>query len=222
MASGGMAGQNPSKGGKEDGDPLLWNKITGAILGSLLLAVGLNVFSGIIYTPKKPAVPGYELPGAETEAAAGGEAQAQVEPLPIRLASADAGKGQAAAKKCLACHVFDKGGPNKIGPALYGVVGRPKGAHEGFAYSGALKAMGANWSYDDLDQFIASPKGYVKGTIMAFAGVASPKERADILAYLKTVSDNPVPFPEAGAQPASAPGGAAPAAGAPAAPAPKK
>ena len=198
-----MAGVQGGSGGWGGGDPLFGNKISGAILGSLLLAMGLNVFSSILYTPRKPAVPGYELPQPEPVTGGGGEQQAQAEPLPIRLASADATKGQGAAKKCLACHVFDKGGPNKIGPALYGVVERPKGSHEGFAYSSAMKGKGGAWSYDELDGFLTNPKGYVPGTIMAFAGVASPKERADILAYLKGLSDNPVAFPAAAEAPAA-------------------
>ena len=192
------------------GDPLFGNKVAGAILSAALLGVGLNVFSGILYTPRKPAVPGYDLPAPEAAPAGGSDQQAQAEPLPIRLASADAAKGASAAKKCLACHVFDKGGANKIGPGLYGVVGHNKGAHEGFAYSTAMKGKGGAWGYDELDQFLTNPKGYVPGTIMAFAGVPNPKERADILAYLRSLSDSPVAYPE----PASAPPGtAAPAPG---------
>ena len=194
------------------GDPLLGNKIAGAVLGTMLFAMGLNIFSGVIYTPKKPAIPGYDLPAPEAaEPAAGGaDQQAQAEPLPVLLASADPAKGQSAAKKCLACHDFSKGGPNKIGPNLYGVVGRPKASHEGFAYSAAMKSKGGEWSYEEINHFITNPKGYVPGTIMAFAGVPSPKERADIEAYLRTLSDNPVAFPAAdaapAAQPAAAPG----------------
>ena len=192
-------------------DPLLGNKIAGAILGTLLFAMGLNIFSGVIYTPKKPAVPGYDLPAPEAGASAGAsDQQAQAEPLPVRLASADPAKGQSAAKKCQACHVFEKGGPNKIGPGLYGVVGHEKAAHAGFNYSSALKGKGGQWTFDDLDQFIANPKGYAPGTIMAFAGIANPKERADVIRYLQTLSDSPVPLPAAdaapAAQPAAAPG----------------
>ncbi|MDB5559106.1 MAG: cytochrome c family protein, partial [Enterovirga sp.] len=192
-------------------DPLLGNKIAGAVLGSLLFAMGLNIFSGIIYTPKKPAVPGYDLPAPEVGApAGGGDQQAQAEPLPVRLASADPAKGQASSKKCLACHVLEKGGPNKIGPGLYGVIGHPKAGHAGFNYSAAMKAKGGEWTFDDLDHFLANPKGYVPGTIMAFAGISNPKERADLIRYLQTLSDSPVPLPAAEAapavQPAAAPG----------------
>jgi cytochrome c len=191
-------------------DPLLGNKIAGAILGSLLLAMSLNVVSGIIYTPKKPAIPGYDLPAPEPDAAGGGgDQQAQAEPLPVLLASADPAKGQAAAKKCVSCHTFGKGEPNKIGPNLYNVVGRPKAAAEGFAFSAALKGKGGDWTFENLDAFIANPKGYAPGTIMAFAGVGNPKERADLLRYMQASADNPVPLPPppaAAAQPAAAPG----------------
>ena len=172
------------------------NKIMGAVLGTLLFVVGLNIFSGILFTPKKPAIPGYDLPVPQEETAGGGgQAQAQDQPLPVLLASADPGKGQNAAKKCAACHSFDKGGPNKVGPNLYSVVGRPVASHAGFNYSAALKAKGGEWSYEEISKFIKNPKADVPGTIMAFAGVPAGQERADILAYLRTLSDSPVPLP---------------------------
>ena len=199
-------GGNQGSGGP---DPLLGNKIAGAILGTLLFAMGLNIFSGVIYTPRKPAVPGYDLPVPEAAAATGGsDQQAQAEPLPVLLASADPAKGQSAAKKCQACHVFEKGGPNKIGPDLYGVVERAKGSHEGFNYSAAMKAKGGQWTFEDLNGFIANPKGYVPGTIMAFAGISNPKERADVIRYLQTLAESPVPLPAVAAAPAAQPAAA--------------
>lgn len=177
------------------GDPLFWNKVAAAILSAALLAVGLSVFSSIIFAPKKPAIPGYDLPAPEVSSGPAAPA-APAEPLPVRLASSDAAKGQSSAKKCLACHVFDKGGPNKIGPDLYGIVGREKAHHQGFNYSAGMKGKGGSWTYEDLDHFLESPKGFVPGTIMAFAGVPNPQERANILAYLKSLSDSPVEFPK--------------------------
>jgi cytochrome c len=172
------------------------NKILGAALGALLFAMSLNVLATIIFTPKRPTVPGYDLPVAEAAAAGGGgEAPAAAEPLPVLLAKADPARGEKAVAKCKACHVFDKSGANKIGPGLYGVVGRPVASHEGFNYSAALKGKGGNWGFDQINSFITNPKQYAQGTIMNFAGVPKAEERADILAYLRTLSDNPVPLP---------------------------
>lgn len=175
------------------------NKIAGAVLGTLVLVLGLNIVTGALFTPHKPAVPGYDLPapaeGGAEGAGGGADQAAQAEPLPVLLASADATKGQSAAKKCAACHSFEKGGPNRVGPNLYGVVNRPKASHEGFNYSAALKGKGGEWTFEEIDKFIANPKGYVPGTIMAFAGVSSPKERADIESYLRSLAEAPVPLP---------------------------
>jgi cytochrome c len=173
------------------------NKVAGAVLGVLLFAMSIHLLSGVLIHGKKPVVPGYDLPAPqeETAAAAGAGAQAAAEPLPVLLAKADVGKGQASAKKCAACHTFEKGGPNKVGPNLYGVVGAPKARVAGFNYSGPLKGKGGEWTYEELNAFVQNPKAHIPGTIMAFAGIPQAGERADLLTYLRTLSDSPPPLP---------------------------
>ena len=112
------------------------------------------------------------------------------------MASADATKGLATAKACAACHDFTKGGPNKVGPNLYGVVMRKHGSHEGFTYSEAMAAKSAeDWTYEALNEFITLPKAAVKGTKMVFPGLKKDADRANLLAYLASLSDAPVAFP---------------------------
>jgi cytochrome c len=164
------------------------NKIAGAVLGTLLMVVSVNMVAGIIFAPKKPAVPGYDLPGGEVAAAAAAPAGAAEEPIAKRLETADAGRGEKAIGACKACHAFENGGANKIGPGLWGVFERPKAAVAGFGYSAALKAKAAeNWGADQLDGFIKNPKAYLPGTSMAFAGLARPDQRADVIAYLRSL-----------------------------------
>ena len=172
------------------------NKFAGAILGVLLFTMSIHLLGGALFSPRKPAVPGYDLPAPQEEAAAAGAApQTHAEPLPVLLAKADVGKGQASFKKCAACHTAEQGGPNKVGPNLYGVVGAPKARIAGFNYSGPLKAKGGDWSYDELNAFITNPKAHIPGTIMAFAGIQQAGERADLLSYLRTLHASPPPLP---------------------------
>ncbi len=189
------------------------NKVLGAVLGALLFAAGSGFVAELIYHPKPAGKAGYDLPEPQPEAAANAAPEAKVEPIAVRLASANVEKGEAGTKACHACHNFEKDGPNKVGPALYGVVERPKGAHPGFEYSAAMKEKGGAWTYADLDEFLANPKGYVKGTKMAFAGIASPQERANVIAYLRTNAETPKPLPaveKSEAPPAATPAAAKP------------
>ena len=178
------------------------NKVAGAVLGILLLTMGVGVVAEGIFAPPKVKVEGYELPGGEAkEAAAAGEAKASAapdKPIAERLASADAARGATGVKACQACHNFEKGAAAKVGPALYGVVGRAKGSMAGFNYSAALKDLngkGEKWDYAALDTFIANPKVAIVGTAMGFAGIADGAKRADVIAYLRSLADTPEPLP---------------------------
>ena len=174
------------------------NKILGALLGTCLVVLVTSFAAQAVFSPKMPEKPGFEI--AVKEAAHGGpaEAAAPSEPIEKLLQTASAEKGAGAAKKCAACHTFEKGGPNRVGPNLFGVLNEKKGEGKGgFNFSAAMKAKGGTWTYDDLNKFIANPKGFIPGTAMGFAGIQKDSERADVIAYLATLADKPVPLPTA-------------------------
>jgi cytochrome c len=185
------------------------NKVLGAILGTCLILLALNIGAGAIFAPEKPAKPGYMI-AVKTEA--GGEKTAEKPkevPLPVRLAKASVDKGKSTAKQCQACHTFEKGGPNRVGPNLWNVVGEARGEGRGFNFSKAMKEKGGKWTFEELDKFLADPRGYVSGTAMTFAGLKNDQQRADVIDYLHTLSDNPLPLPKAQAENAPPAGGAA-------------
>lgn len=201
------------------------NKLIGAFLATVFVVFSIGIVSDSIFASPVPEKPGFgiEAPEEDHGGSAAGAEQPAEEPIAALLAKADATAGQAVFKKCVACHTDDSGGANKVGPNLWNIVNRPIASHEGFSYSGAMKEFSQGgsvvWDYEHLNHFLASPKGYIKGTAMGFAGVKKPEERANLIAYLRTTADSPAPLPEAGAAPAaenaSAPAeGTAPADGA--------
>lgn len=177
------------------------NMGVGALLGTVFVLMSVSIASEGIFKSESPEKAGFEIAAAEggEAAAAGGEAAAAAVPIADLLAKADAKAGEAVFKKCQACHDGTKGGPNKVGPNLYGLVDRPVATHEGFAYSAGMKDFskgGAEkWTFDHLNGFLHAPKKYVAGTAMGFAGIKKDDERANLIAYLATLADTPVPLP---------------------------
>ncbi|WP_127088756.1 c-type cytochrome [Aquabacter cavernae] len=186
------------------------NKIAGAVLGTLTLTFGLGIFSEILFAPEAPAKPGYDIvvPDGPSEAQATAAPAVPIEEL---FAKASIEKGANVAKRCGSCHNFQEGAGAKVGPDLYGVVDRPVASAPGFAYSAAMKAHGGNWTPQELNAFLVNPKADIPGTAMAFAGIPKETERADLIAYLNSLSHNPKPLPTAAAAPAAAPADAKPA-----------
>jgi cytochrome c len=185
-------------------DSFEMNKILGALLGTCLILVALNIAAGAVFAPSKMVKPGYDIavpehPGEAPTAAP----EPALEPIAPLLAKADIARGEDAAKKCGACHTFTKGGQKLVGPNLWGVIGRQKASAPDYNYSAAMKGKGGMWTVDDLNIFLANPKGMVPGTAMTFSGVPRASERADIITYLNSLSDNPAPLPKASLAPAS-------------------
>jgi len=178
-----------------------------AILMGIWLVIIAHYGSMLVYHPGEIHEPAYPLLAAgdaasEAPAAAEqpGEATAAESPagggdVLAMLADANPEAGARVSKKCAACHSLDKDGKNKVGPNLWDVVGRPIGSHEGFKYSSTLADMGGDWSYERLDAFLTSPKDYAAGTKMSFAGLKDAGDRANLIAFLRNLSDSPKPLP---------------------------
>jgi len=205
-------------------DSFEWNKIAGAVLGTLIFVLVIKFGTEAIFEVEKPAKPGYVVEGVTEEATSASTAPVE-ETIPdwgTVLPKADAAAGQKISARCEQCHDLSKGGPNKIGPNLWNVIGRARGTHPGFSYSGAMTASHDAWTFDNFFKFIKSPAAYVPGTKMSFAGLRSEQDRINLIAWLRTQADSPLAIPApkpAATAPAPAPTGTAPAAPAGTAPA---
>ncbi len=203
-------------------DSFEWNKIIGSVLAACLFVVAVNLASQAISYAPPPAKPAYVVPGvvASSGASEASPNSTATEPQPdfaTDIPAANVANGAMIAERCAACHDWSKGGPNKIGPNLYGVVGRPRASHPGFDYSPAMKAKTGNWSYADLFQFLRQPQVFIPGTKMTFGGLPKAQDRIDVIAFLRMQADMPAPLPPP-APAANQATGAATAAGAAAAP----
>ncbi|MBV2145449.1 MULTISPECIES: c-type cytochrome [Rickettsiales] len=172
------------------------NKIAASILLSGLIIMIVSNVVDMLYSPEE-----YKIEHQTIVAAGNNEFQQKIEQVALDIGAlmqnASFEKGKSAAKKCIACHSFEKGGMNKVGPNLWNVVGNKK-AHLGnsFNYSKAVLERGGKWGYEELFAFLKNPKAYIKGTRMAFAGISNPQEIADLVSYLRQLSDNPVALPK--------------------------
>jgi cytochrome c len=180
-------------------DGFEFNKIAGAVLGTALAILGLKQLSNVIYHAEKPEIGKQGFAIAVAEASEGTEAggeKAELKPIAVLLATASAEKGKEIFGKCKACHSVSNDGKNGTGPGLWDVVERNIGAHEGFGYSEAVAAKKAEkWTYESLNAWLHAPKEFIPGTKMAFGGVKKDAERADLIAYLASLSNAPKPFP---------------------------
>lgn len=179
-------------------DSFEFNKIAGALLGTILFVMVIGALSDILFHAEEPEIPGYAVILPD-RGPVPGEEGTKIVPIASLLPTADVEKGQKSVKKCAACHNFEDGGGNKVGPNLYDIVNRPFAAESEFAYSSALSDLaGENrtWTYEELNTFLEAPKKAIPGTSMGFAGLRKVDERTNVIAYLRILSVNPAPLPE--------------------------
>jgi len=173
-----------------------FNTVAGCVLASALFAMVVGKVSNAVVHAHKLEKPAIAVADEAPTAAVAAAPTEELPPIGPLLAGANVEAGKAIfMKQCFTCHTIDKGGPNKVGPNQWNIVGRKKASHEGFSYSSALQAKGGDWTYEDINHMIFKPQAFVRGTKMAFAGLPKAQERADVIAYLRTMADTPQPLP---------------------------
>lgn len=177
-------------------DSYEWNKIAGAVLGTLIFVLVVRFAAEAVFEVQKPAKEAYHVVGVVASAStAAAPAEETLPDFGTVLKAADVTAGKTVAGKCEQCHDISKGGPNKIGPELWDIVGRPRATEPGFSYSSAMMSDHSPWTYAALFKYLKSPQGVVPGTKMSFAGLSSANDRINLLAYLRTEADSPAPIP---------------------------
>lgn len=174
------------------------NKLLGALLGAVFIVFSVSLISDTIFYAPTPATPGYVIEVPEEEVADEGPVEEGPNVLAL-IADGDVAAGEAAFRRCTSCHTPDEGGPNRVGPNLWDPVMTPIAGAEGFNYSSAMREFAAQeevWTYEHLAGFLENPRGYVPGTTMAFAGIRDVQEKANLIAFLRTLSNDPAPLPE--------------------------
>lgn len=183
------------------------NKIFGAILGTLVFVMGVGFIAEEIYHPIENRGATYLLPEPEeSDSGAAAPEVAQVDSIAVRMQTATVEAGERLINRCQSCHDYSAANANRTGPGIHDVVGQQIAHHDGFAYSDILNEYGASgevWDYANLDEFLASPRTFAPGTKMTFAGLSNPMDRANLIAFLRSLSDDPYPLPEAEADEAA-------------------
>ena len=175
------------------------NKVIAAILLTALIVIGIGKFADILFHIDKPKESAYKIDGLETAAVSTSvSSKTKVEEkvdIGQLLALGDMAHGEKIFKKCSACHMIASGGKNMIGPNLWGVIGRTAGSVSDYKYSKAMTAYAKQWNFEEMNGYLIKPQAYIKGTKMAFAGLRKEKDRASVILYLNSKSNNPKTLP---------------------------
>jgi len=174
------------------------NKIVVSIIFAVILVLGINKVTNLIFYVEKPEKSTYQVASVTTSTSATSSetnsSNSEVGNIIALFTSTSAAEGAKVFKKCAACHSITEGGANKIGPALWGVIGRTAGSVSDYKYSKAMAAHGKNWSFEEMNGFLIKPKDWIKGTKMSFAGLKNAKERAAVILYMNENSNSPLPL----------------------------